>query len=170
MRSAYEMSTEETGEKIGEVNTSRMGTIQRNAGFLMKVFVAKNRSLNHQAQFVSLVAPVAWEALLCDVIRGKTADFGFRDFKCSLVVNILVVARAKVIDDGHSLSHQIHHVFRVGGDHIVLCENLANALAEDEANIRNGVLVSQNGSNFSGGKTGFCKVENEGLHCILVGV
>jgi hypothetical protein len=63
IRSPKDISADETGEKIGEVNTSRMGTVQRNAGFLMKVFVAKNRSLDHQAQFVSLVAPVAWQTL-----------------------------------------------------------------------------------------------------------
>lgn len=164
------MSTDETGEKIGDVNTSRMGTVRRNLGFLMKVFVAEIRSLDHQTQFVSLVAPITWEALLSDVVRGKTADFGFRDLKRSLVVNVLVVSRTEVIDDGHSLSHQIHHVLGIGAGHVGLSENLADALSEDKSDVGNGVLVSQNRTNFSGGHSGLCQVQNEGLNGIFVGV
>ena len=150
IRSPWAMSADDTGEKIGEANTSRMGPIERNGGFLMKVFVAKNRSLNHQAQFISLVAPVAWEALFSDVIRGKAADFCFRDFQGSLVVNVLVVSRAKVIDDGHGLAHEVHHVLGVGAEHVVFSQDLANALAEDETNVGDSVLVSQNRTDLSG--------------------
>ena len=57
----------------------------------MKVSVAAAESLNHQAELVSLVAPVAGEAVFTDVIRGEPANFGFGDFECSLVVNLSLI-------------------------------------------------------------------------------
>ena len=136
----------------------------------MKVFVPVAQSLDHQAEFISLVAPIAWEALLADVVRGKTADFGFGDFEGPLVVNVLVVSRSKVVDDGDSLAHEVHHVLGVGPGHIVLCEHLANALPEHEADVGDSVLVAKNGADFGGGVAGLGQIENEGLNRILVGV
>lgn len=136
----------------------------------MKVFVPVAQSLDHQAEFISLVAPVAGEALLADVVRGKTADFGFGDFEGSLVVNVLVVSRSKVVDDSDRLAHEVHHVLRVATGHVVLCENLANALAEDKPDVGDGVLVAEDGTDFCGGVTGLSQVKNEGLNRIFVGV
>jgi len=136
----------------------------------MKVFVPVAQSLDHEAEFVSLVAPVAREAVFIDVVRSKTANFGFGDFEGSLVVNVLVVAGAKVVDDGDSLTHEVHHVFRVAAGHVVLCENLANALAEDKTDVRDGVLVTEDGADFGGGVSGLSQVKNEGLNSIFVGV
>ena len=142
----------------------------RNVAFLMKVFVLVVQSLDHQAEFVSLVAPVAWETVFADVVGSKTSNLGFGDFEGTLVVDVLVVARSEEVDDGHSLAHEVHHVLRVGAGHVVLCEDLANALAEDEADVGNSVLVTEDGADFSGGMTGLGQVENEGLNRIFVGV
>ena len=136
----------------------------------MKVFVLVVQSLDHQAEFVSLVAPVAWETVFTDVVGSKTSNLGFGDFEGSLVVNVLVIARAEVVDDGDCLTHEVHHVLGVGTGHVVLCEHLANALAEDEADVGNSVLVAEDGADFGGGMTGLGQVENEGLNRILVGV
>ena len=142
----------------------------RNVAFLMKVFVLVVQSLDHQAEFVSLVAPVAGETVFADVVGGETTNLGFRDFEGSLVVNVLVVARAEVVDDGHCLAHEVHHVLGVGAGHVVLCEHLANALSEDETDVGNSVLVAENGTDFGGGVAGLGQVENEGLNRILIGV
>ena len=136
----------------------------------MKVFVTEARSLNHQAELITLVSPVAGKALFTDVVRCKAADLGFGDFERSLVVNVLVVARAKVIDDGDGLSHEVHHVLRVGSGHVVFSEDLADSLAKDEAHVGDGMLVSKNGTDFSRGMPSLGQVKNEGLNRILVGV
>ena len=138
-----------------------LGTTWRSAALLMKVFVLEVQSLNHQAELVSLVSPVARKTVLTDVIRGEATDLGFGDFEGSLVVDVLVVSRAKVIDDGDGLSHEVHHVLRVRTGHVVLSEDLANSLSEHKANVRNGVLVAEDGADFSGGVPGLCQVENE---------
>mgnify|MGYP004290493741 CR=1 FL=1 len=75
-----------------------------------------------------------------------------------------------MIYDSLSLPHEVHHVLRVGAAHVVLCENLANALSEDEADVGNGVLVSKHRADFCGGHAGFSKVKNEGLNRIFVGI
>ena len=147
-----------------------LGTTWRSAALLMKVFVLEVQSLNHQAELVSLVSPVARKTVLTDVIRGEATDLGFGDFEGSLVVDVLVVSRAKVIDDGDGLSHEVHHVLRVRAGHVVLSEDLADALAEDEAHVGDGVLVSKNGANFCCGMTCLGQVKNEGLNCIFVSV
>jgi len=136
----------------------------------MKVFVLEVQSLDHQSEFVSLVAPITWEAVFTDVVGSKTSNLGLGDFEGTLVVDVLVVARTEVVDDGHSLAHEVHHVLGVGPGHVVFCEHLANALAEDEADVGNGVLVAQNGADFGGGVTGLGQVKNDGLNRILVGV
>ncbi len=136
----------------------------------MKVFVGLVESLNHQAQFITLVAPIARKTLFSDVIGSKTADFGFGYFEDTLVVEVLVVARTQMVDDTDCLAHEVHHVLRVSAGHVVLCEDLANALSEDEADIGDGVLVPKNGSDFCGGEAGFRKVKNEGLNRIFVGI
>ena len=129
--------------------------------FLMKVFVPEAQSLNHQAKFISLVSPVAGEALFVDVVGGKTTNLGFSDFEGSLVVDVLVVAGSEMVDDGDSLPHEVHHVLGVAAGHVVLSEDLANSLSEHKANVRNGVLVAEDGADFSGGVPGLCQVENE---------
>ena len=136
----------------------------------MKVSVAAAESLNHQAELVSLVAPVAGEAVFTDVIRGEPANFGFGDFECSLVVNVLVVARAEVVDDGHGLAHEVHHVLGIGAGHVVFSEDLANSLAEHQTHVRDGVLVAEDGADLGRRVAGLGKVKNEGLNLILVGV
>ena len=75
-----------------------------------------------------------------------------------------------MVDDAHSLAHEVHHILWVGAAHVVLCENLANALSEDEADVGNSVLVSKDGADFCSGHAGFGKVENEGLNRIFIGV
>ncbi len=115
--------------------------------FLMKVFVGEVDSLNHQTKFVALVLPVAGEAVFADVVRSKSADFGFGDFQSTLVVNVLVVSRAKVIDDGHGLSHEVHQIFWVCTAKVVLSEDGSDALPKDEASVRNRVLVTKDNTN-----------------------
>ena len=135
----------------------------------MKVFVLVVQSLDHQAEFVSLVAPVAWETVFADVVGSKTSNLGFGDFKGALVVNVLVVTRTQVVDDAHGLAHEVHHVLGVGAEHVVVGKDLGNALAKDEASVGNGVLVAENRADFSAGMTGFGQVKNDGRHGILVG-
>ncbi len=136
----------------------------------MKVFVAAAESLNHQAELVSLVAPVTGEAVFTDVIRGEPANLGFGDFERSLVVNVLVVARAEVVDDGHGLAHEVHHVLGIGAGHVVFSEDLANSLAEHQTHVWDGVLVAEDGADLGRRVAGLGKVKNEGLNLILVGV
>ena len=58
----------------------------------MKVFVGDVASLDHQAEFIPLVSPVAWETLLAHVVGRQTANLGFGDLQRTLVVKVLVVA------------------------------------------------------------------------------
>ena len=127
----------------------------------MKVFVSVAESLDHQAQLVALVSPIAREAFLADVVRCETTNLGFGDFQSTLVVNVLVVSRAEVVDDGDGLSHEVHHVLGVSAHHVVFSEELTDAHSENQASVWNGVLVSKDGADFCGGKSGFCKVKNE---------
>lgn len=140
-------------------------------GDLIKVSLSvKATSLDHQAEFVTLVAPIARKAAFALVVIGEFANLCLGDFERSLVVNVLVIARAKVVDDADSLTHQIHHVLGVGTAHVVLSENLTDALAEDEADVWNGVLVTQDGADFCRGHARFPHLQNEGLNGILVDV
>ena len=127
----------------------------------MKVFVGVAESFNHQTQFVTLVSPIAWEAFLADVVRCETTNLGFGDFQRTLVVNVLVVSRAQVVDDGHGLSHEVHHVLGIGAHHVVFSKELTDAHSKNQAGVEYGVLVSKDGADFGGGKSGFCKVKNE---------
>ena len=136
----------------------------------MKKMTLRNASLHHQAEFITLVSPVAGKASFTFVIISKAADFRFSDLKGSLVVNILVVARTQVIDDANSLSHEVHHVFRIGAADTAVSEDLANALAQNKAGVGNSVFIAQDGANFCRAVTGLCKVQNDGLDGILVGV
>ena len=58
----------------------------------MKVFVELVESLNHQAQFVALVPPIAGKTLFSNIVRGKATNFSFGNLKGTLVVNVLMVA------------------------------------------------------------------------------
>ena len=104
------------------------------------------RSLNHQAEFVPLVAPLAWEAPFALVVVGEFSNLGFGDLKRSLVVNVLVVARAKMVDDTDGLTHEVHHVLWVGTPHVVFSQDLADSLAEHKADVGDSVLVPQDRS------------------------
>ena len=127
-------------------------------------------SLNHQAEFVSLVPPIRWQATFALVVVGKLADLGFRDLERSLVVDVLVVAGTEVVDDAHSLAHEVHHVLGVSAEHVVVGEDLGDALAENKTSVGNGVLVPEDRADFGTRMTGFCQVKNDGCHGILVGV
>ena len=138
--------------------------------FLMKVFVDEVDSLNHQTKFIALVPPVAGKTVFADVVRSKSADFGFGDFQSTLVVDVFMVSRAKVIDDGHGLSHEVHHVLRVSAHHVVFSEELTDALPENETGVGDGVLVPQDGTDLSGAQARFGEVKNERLHRFFVRV
>ena len=91
--------------------------------------------------FVSLVAPVTWEATFAFVVVGQAANLGFCDLQGSLVVNVFVVSRTKVVDDGDSLAHEVHHILGVATGHVVFFEDLADAHSKDQTDVGNGVLV-----------------------------
>ena len=167
----YVPSNEATGSTNGVFSKSRMVVVSRDyVGPHQGVLEKGGSSLDHQAEFVTLVSPIFWKATLAFVVVGEFTNFRFSDFQGPLVVDVLVISRPEMVDDANGLSHQIHHVLRVGTAHVVLSENLANALAEDQANVRNGVFVSQDRSDFSRGHTGFAHVQDEGLNGIFVGV
>ena len=63
-------------------------------------------------------------------------------------MQILVVSASQVVDNGDSLAHEVHHVFRVSSTDVVLSENSADALSENKSNVRNSVLVTKNGADF----------------------
>ena len=146
-----------------------MLSIPRREPHLKKVSV-RLCSLDHQAEFVSLVPPIGGQATFTLVVVGQFADLGFRDLKGSLVVDVLVVAGAEVVDDAHSLAHEVHHVLGVRTEHVVVGEDLGDALAKDEASVWNSVLVAEHRADFSAGMTSFRQVKNDGRHGILVGV
>ena len=116
----------------------------------MKVFVSVAESFNHQAQLVALVSPVAWEAFLADVVRCETTNLGFSDFQSTLVVNVFVVSGAEVVDDGHGLAHEVHHVLGVSAHHVVFSKELTDAHSKNQAGVGHSVLVSKDGADFSG--------------------
>ena len=97
--------------------------------FLMKVFVDEVDSLNHQTKFVTLVPPVAGEAVFADVVRSESADFGFGDFQSTLVVNVLVVSRTNMFYDSNSLAHQVHHIFRICATDVIFRQYSGNTLS-----------------------------------------
>ena len=81
-----------------------------------------------------------------------------------------MIATAQVVDDGHSLSHEVHHVLWVGATDVVLKENGADALSKNESDVRNGVLISKNCTDLSGGVTCFTEVKNEFSDRFSIGV
>ena len=102
----------------------------------------RKESLDHQAEFFTLVSPIGWQTTFRLVIVGKSANLRFSNFKRALVVKIFVVSTAQVVDDTDCLSHQIHQVFRVGTTNVVLYENRTDSLTENEPSVRDCVLIT----------------------------
>ena len=72
----------------------------------------------------------------------------------TLVVKVTVIG-CEVVDDSHSLSHEVHQVFWVRTAKVVLSEDGSNTLSKDETSVRNCVLVTKNNTDLRGAHTLF---------------